>query len=390
MNMLAGNEAWHRSPPRMRSACGPISALALVLALGGLPTALAQTGHQLPFGLIPEAMLDARFAGEVDPLWKGQVRQGEFKPAGGVRLKYASVLVPNERAAVVIVTGRTENLLKYREVMADLVRQNYSVYVYDHRGQGFSDRLLPNEREKGHVGRFDDYVDDLQAFVEQVVKRDPHRTLLVLGHSMGGGVATRHLERYPGVFAAAALSSPMHQPNAKILVSAQASCEWFKNAARFAPTAWPAGRAAPYVYRPYDEKTNEYTHSPGRWARLLKIEEQYPEVRLGGPTRGWAAEACAASDTLRSKTETAKIVAPVLVLQAGNDTAVMPQGQNAFCGALIDATGRPCDGGGPQRIEGARHELLQEADRYRVPAMTRILGFLDRHSAAPARVAMHR
>lgn len=347
--------------------------------------AMAQASEPLPFGLISEASYTARMASEVEPLWATEgpaprVIRGSFKGVGGVRLDYVAVTVPDERAAVVIVTGRTENLLKYQEVVADFVRQKYSVYVYDHRGQGFSQRLLEDEPEKGHVERFDDYVNDLQTFVQGVVKQRGHGRLVVLAHSMGGGIATRHLQMYPGVFSAAALSSPMHQPNAKILVSTQSSCLVFEGLGILGGTGWPLGKPRPYSHGAYDEATNEYTHSPERWARVLKVENEVPRVRLGGPTVRWVAEACSASDAMLA--DASKVVTPVLVLQASEDTAVMPEAQAKFCSELARTTGRQCEGGGPQVIKGARHELLIEADRYRVPAMSKIFDFYAKTLAA--------
>jgi lysophospholipase len=351
-------------------------ASALLIAIA--TSARAQTAEGLPFGLIAESQFASRIAGEVEPLWNvsaapPRVKRDEFKGVGGVKLAYAAVVVPNERAAIVIVTGRTENLLKYQEVVADLVRQKYSVYVYDHRGQGFSERLIKDAREKGHVKKFDDYVNDLQTFVLDVVKKEQHKKLLVLAHSMGGGVATRHLQMFPGTFDAAALSSPMHQPNATILFSADSSCKYFESAVWFLGEWWAGGKESLYSHGPYVEATNEYTHSDVRWERVLKVENQYPEVRLGGPTRRWVSQACIASDAMLS--ETAKIITPVLVLQASEDTAVTPAAHAKFCSELAKNTGRPCEGGGPQIIEGARHELLIEADRYRVPAVSKILDF---------------
>jgi lysophospholipase len=355
-------------------------ALQLVTAFGACVagSASAQQADAARYGLLQESELAARYATEILPLWDAganpqRVKRGHFMGVGGVKLAYARALVPDERAAVVIVTGRTENLLKYREVVADLVRQKYSVYVYDHRGQGFSERLLPNEPQKGHVVNFEDYVDDLQTFIQEVVRKDQHAKLFVLAHSMGGGIATRHLQRFPGVFAAAALSSPMHQPNAKILISADSSCDYFRHTGWLFGESWAGWKERPYAHGPYDEASNEYTFSPARWARVLEVENEYPQVRLGGATRRWVAEACAASEEMLS--QTASITTPVLVLQAGEDTAVTPDAQNQFCEALLRTTSRPCKGGGPQRIEGARHELLIEADRFRMPAMTKILDF---------------
>jgi lysophospholipase len=75
--------------------------------------------------------------------------------------------------------------------------------------------------------------------------------------------------------------------------------------------------------------------------------------------------------------EAGNITIPVLVLQAGADTAVTPQGQNRFCEKLKQDTGRPCYGGQPIRLEGAKHELLIESDDYRIPAITQILDFFS-------------
>jgi lysophospholipase len=336
----------------------------------------AQAAEANPYGLIPEAEHAARMASEVQPLWAQRVQRGHFTGVGGVKLAFAWVVPSRVRAAVVIVNGRTESLLKYQEVVADLVRQGYAVYTYDHRGQGLSERLLPDAPQKGHVGRFDDYVDDLQTFITQVVRPKTSARLFVLAHSMGGGIATRHLARFPGTFAAAALSSPMHQPNAKILISADASCDWFKLTGWAFSTAWAGLAARPYSHKAYEDKTNIYTHSPVRWGEVLKAEDAHPEIRLGGPTRGWADEACTASDQMIS--EAGRITTPVLVLQAGADTAVTPEGQRRFCAALAHGGKARCETGQPVRFEGARHELLIEADVHRVPAMTAIFDFFAR------------
>lgn len=327
-----------------------------------------------PYGLATEAELPARMAAQIEPFWTAQVVQGRLAAADGLPLAYALAEPPGARASVVIVSGRTETLLKYPEVFHDLWRQGYAVYAMDHRGQGLSARLLPAAPHKGHVASFDDYVADLALFIDRVVKpRSAGRPLLMLAHSMGGGIGSLYLEQHPGVFKAAALSSPMHAPNAKVVYSATAGCAWFKATRAVCPTCYAGLLDNGFEPTPFDEARNELTHSRVRHEIVQRQIAARPEVALGGPTRGWAAAACSASDRLID--EAGRIDARLLVLQAGQDTAVTAAGQQAFCAGLQPAVRpQPC----PLRIEGARHELLVEADRYRIPAMTAILDFFAR------------
>ncbi|WP_370661027.1 serine aminopeptidase domain-containing protein [Psychrosphaera algicola] len=51
----------------------------------------------------------------------------------------------------------------------DIVNQGYHVFIIDHQGQGLSSRILRNSH-KGYVQNFDDYIIDLNTFVEGVVQ----------------------------------------------------------------------------------------------------------------------------------------------------------------------------------------------------------------------------
>lgn len=356
-------------------------ALLLLLAAGcqqppeaAPPAPVPDTAAANPYRLFTEAELPAALQATIEPFWQSRVRMGQMAGKGGLMLAYAAAEPAAPRASVVIVNGRTETLLKYKEVVHDLWRQGYAVYALDHRGQGLSPRLLPQQPHKGHVASFDDYVDDLAAFVDGVVRpRSAGRPLLMLAHSMGGGIGTLYLERHPGVFKAAALSSPMHAPNAKVVATATAGCLWFKATGGLCPTCYAGLLDKGFEPTPFDARRNELTHSAVRHAVVQQAIADAPQTALGGPTRGWAAAACRASDELIANA--GRIDARLLVLQAGEDTAVTPEGQAAFCAALpAQVRPNPC----PLRLEGARHELLVESDRHRLPAMTAILDFFAR------------
>lgn len=333
-------------------------------------TALAEPEN--PFGLVREAEFEQRLKEDIEPYWEQHGKNGTFTGVDGIQISYMTFVQEHETGAVVILSGRTESYVKYKELVFDLSRQGYSVYIHDHRGQGYSGRIL-DHHQKGHVNKFEDYVSDLDTFVRTVVLPQKHQKLFLLGHSMGGGIATLYIERYPDVFHAAALSSPMHGPAIKILGSSEIGCWWFRLMDWLCYDCW-AG-ILPDPYKTISFADNEYTHSEKRYEHLLKTYEENKNIQLGGPTRGWCGQACAASSTMLSNTKT--ITTPVLVLQAGADTAVTPEGQNTFCQNLKEETGTPCYGGAPKRFDGAKHELFIESDHYRNLAISTILDFFS-------------
>jgi alpha-beta hydrolase superfamily lysophospholipase len=71
--------------------------------------------------------------------------------------------------------------------MADtLAKRGLTVYADDHRGFGHSEGL------PGHIDNYNTYIEDCQALVTEIRRRHPGRNVYVLGHSMGG-IFTTHL-----------------------------------------------------------------------------------------------------------------------------------------------------------------------------------------------------
>ena len=117
--------------------------------------------------------------------------RGELTGHKGVRLRTGLWCPDGDPAAVVVLAhGYAEHLGRYAHVIEALVERGYAVAGLDHRGHGES-----AGRRTG-ITRFDDYVADLHLLVERV--RETHSTLprFLLGHTMGGLIATRYALRY--------------------------------------------------------------------------------------------------------------------------------------------------------------------------------------------------
>jgi lysophospholipase len=282
------------------------------------------------------------------------------------------------KGAIVISSGRTEGMVVYQELIYDLQKQGYAVYILDHRGQGASERIYKPDPERGYVEKFDYYVDDLNKFVETVVK--PHHpareTRFLLAHSMGGAIASLYLEKHSGNFAAAALVTPMHEP---ILLSQKMtrSVAWIN---RLIPGWASTGYAVRQRgYEPPDAfEKNVITHSKIRYEKMIEVYRENNTMRLGGPTHGWIREAYRGGQEARDGAKGIKV--PVLLLQGSGDTVVSADAQKEFWEGVNS-------GGGCSKayvVDKAAHAVFNEADTFRIPALTAVLDFFDHPPSATA------
>lgn len=119
--------------------------------------------------------------------------EGTFPGVEGVPI-FRQAWLPEgpRRAALVLAHGMSEYGGRYDPLARFLASRGVAVHTLDHRGHGRSGG------ETGTVEDFGYFLDDLSAFLRMVREEEPAGPLVLLGHSMGGLIATACvLEREP-------------------------------------------------------------------------------------------------------------------------------------------------------------------------------------------------
>lgn len=297
-----------------------------------------------------------------------------IRAADGVRLRGAHWPRPAgapARGAALLFQGRTEFVEKFYEPIARLRALGFSVTTLDWRGQGLSDRPLP-DRRRGHVGAFAEYQRDVDAILAAFEARAEPGVRILVAHSMGGAIAARALMRQaagalpikPPGFAAAVFSAPM-------LGLSGAAGGGLARAA--AATLSALGRSGDYApggsERPLSESGfdgNPLTSDRDRFERVYAgMIRAHPELALGGATWGWLRAARREMPKLRPA------AAPVLVAVGDAEEVVSPSAARIYAestpgGAHLALTG------------GARHEPFLETDAIQSRLWDGVAAFLDR------------
>lgn len=112
------------------------------------------------------------------------------------------------KAVVLLAHGYAEHAGRYGHVAKRLTDAGYAVYAIDHWGHGKSDG------RPGFVPRFSAFTDGLAELLTLVEVNHGDTPRLLLGHSMGGLIATLFLIERQSAFVAAALSGPAIVPGA--------------------------------------------------------------------------------------------------------------------------------------------------------------------------------
>lgn len=300
----------------------------------------------------------------VMPYYERRGSAGTLAGVGGTSIAYRQFAVPRERGAVLVLTGRSENQVRYAECAYELNARGYTACLMDHRGQGRSGRIA-TDPQKGHVERFDDYVDDaLTVFDRVLVSPKKKRRCFMLGHSLGGLVAVLAALRAPAALAGVALSSPM------FAVKTGGIPIGLTRALLALLDTLGQGEAYVPGQGPFDPniafEDNHWTGCRHRFDHNMALQRSDPSLNLGGPTVRWLREGIRAGR--RALDGAAQLRVPAVLFEADHDEIVETDVNAAFCAA-----------GSCTRISisNCRHELFSEQDEVVKTVLDETADFFD-------------
>lgn len=261
--------------------------------------------------------------------------EGNFKGVRNTSIYYQAWRPEgNIKAVLLVVHGLGEHCGRYMNVVNHFVPLGYAVYGFDHIGHGKSDGV------REFVERFEDYTNTLTIYHNMVKGWQMGKPVFLLGHSMGGLIASHYLIDHQANFRGAVISAPSIKVSDSI---SQATITLGKILSVLAPKAGVLALNANGVSRD-PEVVTTYLNDP------LVFHGKTP-ARL-------AAELLSAM--LRVAATADKITLPFIVVQGGEDKLVDPAGAKMLYdkASSHDKTIKV--------YEGLYHEVFNEPERARV------------------------
>ena len=314
--------------------------------------------------LVDEKDYAAVMQGEVEPFLAEIRTEGYFTSFDGKNVHYEAHTIDNAKGNVVVVHGFTEFAEKFREMAYYFVKNGYNAFALDNRGHGHSYRMK-GSLETVRVNNFSDYIEDLDIFVNKIVK--PHNENLpmyVYSHSMGGGIAARYIQVHNDIFEKAILSAPM------ICAQTGAPVPLAKTIMGVANTLGLKNVSVPGMcrFKPNATYENSSDTCKERFEYFLTKRRNNEFYRTAGPSFGWVNEALKLTDQLLDDNNCKNVTAKVLIFQPESDNRVISSYQNTFADKLNDVQ--------LVYVPGSKHEIFGTTNDVLQGYLDKIFDFL--------------
>jgi acylglycerol lipase len=261
--------------------------------------------------------------------------EGNLKEKGAFNNYYQYWQPDTESKAIMLVVhGLAEHSGRYMNVVNHFVPLGYAVYGIDHIGHGKTegDRLCLN--------RFEDFIRPLSVYLAWIKKENPDKPVILVGHSMGGLIASIFLLDHQDEFKTAVISAPLIKSSGEIssvsLFIVQVLSAILPKTGVMSIDGTAVSRD-PDVVKAYNE--DPLVHRGKASARLMR------ELILG---------------MRRINVDATKINLPILILQGDQDKIVSPEGARILHD-LVSSSDKTI-----KIYEGLYHEIFNEPEHGQV------------------------
>ena len=236
------------------------------------------------------------------------------------------------RGLALLVHGLGEHMGRYAHVANYLNQWGFAVKGYDHFGHGLSTGA------RGGLMSENQLIDDLDAMIVQIRKSIPaSEKLILVGHSMGGGIAGRYVSLHPDKVSALVMSSPALDGGLNAIQKLL-----LLTLPKIAPNLRVGNGLNPRFVSHDDSVVAAYTSDPLVHDRI--------SARLGKFIVDSAAEVIAMAPSWK---------VPTLLMFAGQDKLVSPAGSRAFAAKAPACVHSVC-------FEHMYHEIFNEPNQAEV------------------------
>jgi alpha-beta hydrolase superfamily lysophospholipase len=262
-----------------------------------------------------------------------QIRHREdlLQASDGLKLFEQSWSVEVPRALVVVVHGYAEHSARYELAALHLARNAYAVQAFDLRGHGRS------QGKRCFVRAFDDYLDDLHVVLLRARRRWPGKPVFLLGHSLGGLIASLFVIGERAELSGLILSAP----------SVKLGRDFSERKARASVVL---GRLFPHL-----PTVRFRSSSISRDPTVVQAYQTDALVYHGRAPARTASEIVRATQRVQLNME--RIAIPLLVMHGGHDQVADIEGSRELCerARSADKCIRICD--------GLYHEIMNEPEK---------------------------
>ena len=261
-------------------------------------------------------------------------KESTFLSDDGLTIFYRRWRPVEVQAVFIVVHGLGEHSGRYFNPVYYFTPRGIALYALDHRGHGRS------TGKRGHISRFDEFINDLRKFILLVQEKEKDKKLFLPGHSMGGLISLAYTLRYPDELSGVIVSSPALKVNIKVSM-----------------IKTTVGRLVSNLFPAFTMGNEIHPH-------LLSHDPEVARTYLDDPLVHNRVSARFFTEFMKAMDETIqgahRLTLPCLVLQAGGDELVAPEGSREFFERveLEDKQFRMYD--------GFYHELFNEVEKEKV------------------------